>query len=73
MVGAELLHHALLPAWAKDLKIGIWMINARAESLTTSNADTGAFRRRRAILPADGFYEWRRLPDSKRTQPYYIE
>jgi putative SOS response-associated peptidase YedK len=49
------------------------MINARAEGLTASNAYKGAFRRRRAILPADGFYEWRKRPDSKRKQPYYIE
>jgi putative SOS response-associated peptidase YedK len=62
-----------VPAWAKDLKIGGRMINARAENLTTSNAYKGAFRRHRAILPADGFYEWRKLPDSKRKQPYYIE
>jgi putative SOS response-associated peptidase YedK len=49
------------------------MINARAESLATSNAYKGAFRRRRAIIPADGFYEWRKLPDGKRKQPYFIQ
>jgi putative SOS response-associated peptidase YedK len=40
-----------------------------AESVTTSNAYQGAFKRRRAILPADGFYEWKKLPGGKREQP----
>ncbi len=40
---------------------------------TTSNAYKGAFKRRRAILPGDGFYEWKKLPGGKRKQPYYLE
>lgn len=62
----------LLPVWAKHIKQGARMINARAESLTDSNAFKRAFARRRCLLPADGFYEWRKLPDGKRKQPYFI-
>jgi putative SOS response-associated peptidase YedK len=50
----DVLRWGLVPGWAKDLKIGGRMINARAESVATSNAYKGALRRRRAILPADG-------------------
>lgn len=49
------------------------MINARADSVTTSNACKSAFKRKPAILPADGFYEWKKLPGGKRKQPYYFE
>ena len=69
----DMLRWGLVPAWAKDLKIGNRMSNARAESVPTSNAYKGAFKRRRAIMPADGFYEWKKLPGGKRKQPYYLE
>lgn len=46
----------LVPSWAKDVKIGARMINARAETLTSKFGR--AFERRRCLLPADGFYEW---------------
>lgn len=49
----------LVPSWAKDVKIGARMINARAETLTSKFAR--AFERRRCLLPADGFYEWEKL------------
>jgi putative SOS response-associated peptidase YedK len=68
----DAFHWGLVPAWAKDLKIGSRMINARAESLAEKPAFKAAFRKRRCIIPADGFYEWERVPDSKRKQPYYI-
>jgi putative SOS response-associated peptidase YedK len=61
----------LVPFWAKDLKIGAKMINARAEGLLDSNAFRRSFERRRCIVPADGFYEWERT-GSKRKQPRYI-
>src|SRR5215510_9246763 len=48
------------------------MINARAETLATKNAYKPALKRRRCLIPADGFYEWKKLPDSKRKQPYFI-
>jgi putative SOS response-associated peptidase YedK len=69
-------HWGLVPRWAKDPKIGSKMINARSETLATKNAYKSAYKRRRCIIPADGFYEWQRLPDpsgkSKRKQPHYI-
>lgn len=48
----------LVPSWAKDAKIGSKMINARIESLTDKPAFRTAFQRRRALIPADGWYEW---------------
>lgn len=65
-------HWGLVPKWAKDPKMGSRMINARAESLAEKNAYKSAFRRKRCIVPADGFYEWQALPDGKRKQPHYI-
>jgi putative SOS response-associated peptidase YedK len=68
----DAFHWGLIPLWAKDAKIGSRMINARAESLADKNAFKGAFRKRRCIIPADGFYEWRKVPGAKRKQPFYI-
>jgi putative SOS response-associated peptidase YedK len=48
------------------------MINARAESVGTKNAYKPAFKRRRCLIPADGFYEWKKVPGAKRKQPYFI-
>lgn len=61
-----------MPRWAKDPRIGNRMINARAETLATKGAFKPAFKRRRAIVPADGFYEWRAVPGAKRKQPHFI-
>lgn len=68
----ETFHWGLIPFWADDRKIGQKMINARAESLATNNAYKRAFLKRRCIVPADGFFEWRETPGAKRTQPMYI-
>lgn len=68
----EAYHWGLVPRWAKDAKIGSKMINARAESLAEKNAYKSAFKRRRCLIPADGFYEWQKLPDGKRKQPHFI-
>ena len=54
----ESLHWGLIPFWAKEAKIGNKMINARAETVATSGAFKHAFKKRRCIIPADGFYEW---------------
>jgi len=54
----ESLHWGLIPFWAKEAKIGNKMINARAETIATSGAFKHAFKQRRCIIPADGFYEW---------------
>ena len=62
----------LVPSWAKNLSIGAKMINARAETLASKNAFRQAFARRRCIIPADGFYEWTKVPGHKKKQPWYI-
>ena len=63
----------LLPHWAKDMSIGSKMINARAETVMTKNAFKSSFAKRRCIVPADGFYEWKPLAaGERRKQPYFI-
>ncbi len=54
----RLLRWGLIPYWAKDEKIGWKTINARAESAATMPAFRDSLRRRRCLIPADGFYEW---------------
>lgn len=66
-----MIRWGLVPFWAKDVSIGAKMINARAESVRTKPAFREAFRRRRCLIVADGFYEWQKT-DEKRKQPYYI-
>jgi putative SOS response-associated peptidase YedK len=68
----EAFHWGLVPFWAKDPKIGSKMINARAEGIETKNAYRSAFKKRRCIIPVDGFYEWQKLPGQKTKQPHYI-
>jgi putative SOS response-associated peptidase YedK len=63
----------LIPSWAKDPGIGNRMINARAETLAEKPAFRAAFRRRRCLVFADGFYEWRQEPGSKVKTPMYIK
>ena len=62
----------LVPRWAKDLNIRNRLINARAQSLAAKPAFRYAFRHRRCIVPADGFYEWSKPPGDSRKQPWYI-
>lgn len=65
-------HWGLVPLWAKDPSIASRLINARADGLAASNAFKHAFLRRRCLVPADGFYEWKAVPGQKRKQPYFI-
>jgi putative SOS response-associated peptidase YedK len=58
----------LIPSWAKDAKIGASCINARVETVDTKPAFRSAFKKRRCLVMADGFYEWR--PGDK--QPFFI-
>lgn len=64
------LRWGLVPYWAKDPSIGNRLINARAESLAEKPAYREAYRRRRCLVLADGFYEWRPGPDGK--IPWFI-
>jgi putative SOS response-associated peptidase YedK len=66
----EALRWGLIPSWAKDPAIGSRMINARAETVGEKPSFRTAFRRRRCLIPADGFYEWQKL--GTRKQPHYI-
>lgn len=67
---AVLLRWGLIPHWAKDKAIGARMINARAEGIAEKPAFRAPFRHQRCLIPADGFYEWKREGSAK--QPYYI-
>ncbi|MGY3038539.1 putative SOS response-associated peptidase YedK [Rhodanobacter sp. TND4EL1] len=60
----------LVPSWAKDPKIGAKMINARAETVETKPAFRSAFKKRRCLIPASGYYEWTGKTGNK--QPYFI-
>jgi putative SOS response-associated peptidase YedK len=60
----------LIPSWAKDLTIGSRMINARAETAAEKPSFRAAFKRRRCLLPASGFYEWQKTGDGK--QPIFV-
>lgn len=60
----------LVPSWADDPKIGARMINARAETIDQKNSFKHPFKRKRCLVIADGFYEWRSTEDGKR--PFFI-
>ncbi|MDF5710255.1 MAG: SOS response-associated peptidase [Nostoc sp. S4] len=64
------LHWGLIPSWAKDPGIGAKLINARAETVAEKPAFRSAFKHRRCIVVADGFYEWQRQQGKK--QPFYF-
>jgi putative SOS response-associated peptidase YedK len=65
-----LLHWGLIPSWAKDKKFAYRTINARAETVETKPSFRSAFRHRRCLIPASGFYEWKATTQGK--QPYCI-
>lgn len=67
---AVMLKWGLIPSWAKDSSIGAKLINARSETVGEKPSFREAFKRRRCIIPADGFYEWQRTGGRK--QPYYF-
>ncbi|MES9991681.1 MAG: SOS response-associated peptidase [Candidatus Thiodiazotropha sp.] len=64
------LHWGLIPSWAKDRKFGYRTINARAETIETKPSFRAAFKYRRCLIPASGFYEWKSTNQGK--QPYCI-
>jgi len=68
----DTFHWGLVPFWAKDPKIGSRMINARGETLAEKNSYKRPFAKRRCIIPADGFYEWKKIEGQKKKQPMYM-
>ncbi len=66
----QMLRWGLIPSWAKDPAIGAKLINARAETVSEKPSFKSAFKRRRCLIVADGFYEWQRQDGKK--QPYYF-
>lgn len=68
----EFFRWGLIPAWAKDPKIGNRMINARAETLAEKPSFRNPYRRRRCLVLADGYYEWRKEPGGTAKTPFYI-
>ena len=61
----------LIPSWAKDTAMGARLINARSETVEEKPAFREAFKKRRCIIPADGFYEWQRTEGKK--QPFFFQ
>ncbi len=68
----EFFRWGLIPSWAKDAAIGNRMINARAETLAEKPSFRVPYRRRRCLVLADGFYEWRKEPGRRAKTPMYV-
>jgi putative SOS response-associated peptidase YedK len=66
----ELLRWGLIPAWAKDRKLGHKLALARVETAATTPAFRDALRRRRCLVVVDGFFEWKRT--EKKSRPYFV-
>ena len=69
---ADFFIWGLIPSWAKDPTIGQRLINARAETLGEKPSFRGAFKYKRCLILADGFYEWKTVPGSKTKIPHFI-
>jgi putative SOS response-associated peptidase YedK len=68
----DLMFWGLVPGWAESPAIGSRLINARSETVAVKPSFRSAFRRRRCLIPVDGFYEWVQVPERKKKQPVYI-
>lgn len=64
------LRWGLVPSWSKDPKVGTRYLNARQETLAEKPAFRAAYAKRRCLLPADGYYEWK--PEAAGKQPYFL-
>lgn len=69
---ADFFLWGLIPSWAKDPSIGNRLINARGETLAEKPAFRGAYKYKRCLILADGFYEWKSQPGTKTKVPYFI-
>ncbi len=66
----DLMHWGLVPSWTKNPSSGSRMINARSETVEKKPSFRNAFRSQRCLIPADGFFEWKKLPGGK--HPFYF-
>lgn len=66
-----LMRWGLIPSWAKDAALGASLINARAETVAEKPSFRSAFKKRRCLIPADGFFEWQKT-GGKTKQPFFI-
>ncbi len=69
---ADTFKWGLIPWWAKDGKMGHNLINARGETLAEKPSFRAAYKRRRCLIPATGFYEWQRNPDGRTKTPMHV-
>lgn len=69
---AMLVRWGLIPGWVKDTRNFPLLINARSEEAATKASFRAAMRHRRALVPASGFYEWRKQANGRRGQPYWL-
>lgn len=69
---ADFFVWGLIPSWAKDPSIGSRLINARGETLAEKPSFRGAFKYKRCLILADGFYEWKTVPGQKARIPHFI-
>ena len=68
----ELMRWGLVPSWAKDESIGVKTINARAETIAEKPSFKRAYASRRCLVPADGFYEWRKGPGNQKIPVRFV-
>ncbi|MFC8302506.1 SOS response-associated peptidase [Specibacter sp. NPDC057265] len=62
----------LVPGWAKDPAVGVRAFNARSETVLEKPTFRAAIKSRRCAVPVEGYYEWKKLPDGKSKQPYFV-
>lgn len=62
----------LVPAWAKAASVGVRAFNARTETVLTKPTFRSAIKSKRCAIPVQGYYEWKKLPDGKSKQPYFV-
>jgi putative SOS response-associated peptidase YedK len=71
-LSVDFYNWGLIPSWAKDPEIGNRLINARAETLAEKPSFRNAYKRRRCLILADGFFEWKQHPNGRGKMPMYI-